>query len=341
MNLINHAIKKSLSQKIKEKAQNARERLNSLFRKKSSLEERQKINFVKSRLNQKKTVKNIPRPKERIQKKVSSKDIMQKNIFQKNVLQQKRVQKRVVKQKKIKGKVLQQKPIKKKGIRKKTVKKKVLKQKAIQNKIVLKKHIHKNIIPIVPRSSRTRLKDMASGQVIVKSVPKKSKPDRSLVVAISGTPGTGKTTIARRIEKEFGILHLDVNSIIKEYSLSEGYDPVKRCEIIDTNKLKKALIMLILKAKRPIIIDSHLSHFLPKEYIDLCIITKCSPKTLNKRLLKRGYHDAKIRENLDSEIFEVCMNEAIETGHNIYIIETEQTVDLSGLKERLKIFKHS
>jgi adenylate kinase len=168
----------------------------------------------------------------------------------------------------------------------------------------------------------------------------KSK-NRPIVLAISGTPGTGKTTVARRIEKEFDILHLDVNSIIKEYSLSEGYDPVRRCEIIDINKLKKALILLILKAKRPIIIDSHMSHFLPKKYIDVCIITKCSPKTLNERLLKRSYHDAKIRENLDSEIFEVCMNEAVEEGHEIIEINTDSGIDFAALKDKLKILKYS
>jgi adenylate kinase len=245
----------------------------------------------------------------------------------------KQISKKAVKKSFKLKKMIQKKVSSKKIMQKKSVRKKIM-QKSVQKKSFLKKQIIKNKIPAIPQ-----LSILKQDAIIVKSAPKKIRRNRMVVIAISGTPGTGKTTVARQIEKEFGILHLDVNSIIKEYSLSEGYDPVRRCEIIDTNKLKKALIMLILKAKRPIIIDSHMSHYLPKEYVDLCIITKCSPKTLNQRLSKRGYHDAKIRENLDSEIFEVCMNEAVMAGHDIYVIETEQSTDLTGLNDRLKILK--
>jgi adenylate kinase len=160
---------------------------------------------------------------------------------------------------------------------------------------------------------------------------------RPIVIAISGTPGTGKTIVAQKIEKEYGILHLDVNSIVKEYALSEGYDPVRRCEIIDISKLCRALIIIISKANRPIIIDSHLSHYLPKTYVDLCIITRCSPKTLDRRLSKRGYHKDKIRENLDSEIFEVCLSEAVRAGHDIIVLDTETGIDLTEFRRKLRI----
>jgi adenylate kinase len=71
---------------------------------------------------------------------------------------------------------------------------------------------------------------------------------------------------------------------------------------------------------------------LPKKYVDLCIVTKCGLKTLEKRLKKRGYKKQKIRENLDCEIFDICLNEAKEKGHNIKIIDTTAGIDIAKIK---------
>ncbi|MBI5073371.1 AAA family ATPase, partial [Candidatus Woesearchaeota archaeon] len=82
---------------------------------------------------------------------------------------------------------------------------------------------------------------------------------------------------------------------------------------------------IIKEAKRkqtPLVIDSHVSHYLPKKYVDLCIVTKTNLKKLKKRLQKRNYSKAKIRENMDCEIFDVCLIEAQEAGHRVKVVET-------------------
>ncbi len=141
-------------------------------------------------------------------------------------------------------------------------------------------------------------------------------------IIVSGTPGTGKTEIAKELAEKLKYRYIDVNKLIKENSLSEGYDTKRKCEIVDTAKLSSFLLSFIKKSKQNLVIDSHLAHYLPSKYIDLCIITKCGLKELKKRLGKRKYNKAKIRENLDSEIFDICLNEAAEKGHTILIIDT-------------------
>ena len=169
------------------------------------------------------------------------------------------------------------------------------------------------------------------------------------VLIVTGTPGTGKTTLAKELAKEKKFLYLDGKEVIKNAKLDKKYDKKRDCAIIDERKFAAELIKIIENVKKNnkektdiidktnkikntqknekikgIIIDSHLSHFLPKKYVDLCIVTKTELKTLQKRLLKRKYSKEKIRENLDAEIFDVCLEEAKEQGHKIKIVWTTE-----------------
>jgi len=151
-----------------------------------------------------------------------------------------------------------------------------------------------------------------------------------MIIIVTGTPGTGKTTLSKKISKDKGYTYIDVNEIIKKNNLSDGFDKEKDCEIIDTDKLNEVLIKII-KESENIVIDSHMSHYLPKEYVDKCIVTKCNLKELQRRLEKRGYSKEKIRENLDAEIFDTCNIEAQEAGHKIEVVYTDKEVDIEDL----------
>ena len=141
-------------------------------------------------------------------------------------------------------------------------------------------------------------------------------------IIITGSVCTGKTTLAKKLAKKNNLTYIDINKLIKQHKLSEGFDKKRDCEIIDARKLNKVLIKKIKSSKKQLIIDSHLSHYLPKKYVEKCIVCKCSLKELKKRLQKRKYAKEKIEENLQAEIMDVCLNEANENKHKIEIIET-------------------
>ncbi len=144
-----------------------------------------------------------------------------------------------------------------------------------------------------------------------------------MIIAVSGTPGTGKTTISKWISKKYKMNYIDVNKVIEEEKLFCSYDKKRDSKVIDIKILNKRLVDII-KGEKECVIDSHLSHFLPKEYVDLCIVCKCELKELKKRLEKRVYSKDKIKENLDSEIFDICFVETKETGHKVYSIDTSK-----------------
>jgi len=148
---------------------------------------------------------------------------------------------------------------------------------------------------------------------------------KPLVIIVTGTPGTGKTTIAKRLAREHKAVYIEGNNIIKQYKLNKQYSKKWKSYLVDVDKLNKALIKLIKdykKKKQSIVIDSHLAHYLPRKYVDLCIVTKCSLRKLQQRLKKRRYPQKKIRENMDAEILDVCLLEALMNKHKVKIIRT-------------------
>ena len=160
------------------------------------------------------------------------------------------------------------------------------------------------------------------------------------IIIVTGTPGTGKTLLSRKLASKLNFHYIDANRMIRKYKLSEGYDKKRNTKIVDATKLNKTLIMEISNFKKDkktkgIIIDSHLSHYLPKKYADLCIVTKSSLKTLEERLKKRKYTKSKIRENLDAEIFDVCLNEAKEKGHNMLVFDTTEGISISKICNKI------
>lgn len=149
------------------------------------------------------------------------------------------------------------------------------------------------------------------------------------VIIVTGTPGTGKTMLAKRLARQKKYRYIDVNDVVREYGLSEGYDRKRKTKVVDEKKLAKVLERMIKefraekKAKeKGMIIDSHLGHFIKPKFVDLCIVTKCGLKELEKRLRKKGYHEAKIEENIQSEIFDICYVEAVERGHRVRVVES-------------------
>ena len=159
---------------------------------------------------------------------------------------------------------------------------------------------------------------------------------------ITGTPGTGKTTLSKKLAKKLNFYYMDVNKLISKYNLSEGYDKKRKTKIIDIKKLNKCIskeINLIKKLKfkeyNGIIIDSHLSHYIPKKYVDLCIVARCDIKELNKRLKKKGFHQPKIKENLQAEIFEICYNEAKRKKHEIISVDTSKGFNINDLIRKI------
>lgn len=155
------------------------------------------------------------------------------------------------------------------------------------------------------------------------------------IIVITGTPGVGKSTLARFLAHHFSWRRVDLHHHYQQ--LSSSYDQKKRCFILDFSKVKKLIIQKRDEESTPLIIDSHIAHQLPKKIVDLCVVLTYSDlKTLHKRLQKRRYSKAKVTENIQAEIFQVCLEEAKENGHKIIIFDRMNQKNLASRAKEIK-----
>ena len=151
-----------------------------------------------------------------------------------------------------------------------------------------------------------------------------------VIVAITGTPGTGKDTISGIVAKRLGWNLVDLNKLAKQKGLIKGFDKKRNCEIVDISGLKKE----IKKIRGNAIIQSHYSHELNS---DLVIVLRTEPKELKKRLEKRGWLKEKIEENLEAEIMEVCNSEALQKTKDVFEVSTSGRSPEKSAEEAVNI----
>jgi adenylate kinase len=141
-------------------------------------------------------------------------------------------------------------------------------------------------------------------------------------VIITGTPGTGKTTLSKLLSKE-GYSFIEVGKLVKEERLYDYFDEETDSYVVNDDLLNARLIELIEEnsSSKPIILDGHVVE-LPPSYVALCIVLRTSIGLLRQRLIDRSYNASKIEENIEAEIMEVILTDMF----NLYGPEIVSTV---------------
>ncbi|MXV63141.1 AAA family ATPase [Natronorubrum sp. JWXQ-INN-674] len=165
-------------------------------------------------------------------------------------------------------------------------------------------------------------------------------------LAVTGTPGTGKTTATERLESrladgdanvnadadandsdadspsasnldpnpDLDVIHL--NTVLEEERLYTEVDADRESKVADLDGLADWLA-----DRQDIVIESHLAHHFDADRV---AVLRCAPETLEERLLERGETEAKAAENAESEALDVILSEAVDEHglESVYEIDT-------------------
>jgi len=142
-----------------------------------------------------------------------------------------------------------------------------------------------------------------------------------MFVAITGTPGVGKTSVSDKlVENGFIVVHLFKTAVKNAFIL---YDDQKRnSKVLDIARLND-FIRNNYAENDLVFIDGHLSYLL--DCVDKVILLRCHPDILKKRLSFKGWSDSKVGENIQAEILDVILCDIVDNFSDEDVFEIDTT----------------
>eukprot|EP00270_Netrium_digitus_P000835 TRINITY_DN10953_c0_g1_i1.p1 TRINITY_DN10953_c0_g1~~TRINITY_DN10953_c0_g1_i1.p1 ORF type:complete len:181 (+),score=51.44 TRINITY_DN10953_c0_g1_i1:66-608(+) len=128
-------------------------------------------------------------------------------------------------------------------------------------------------------------------------------------VLMTGTPGTGKTSTSSMLAESTGLRHVDVGQLVRELELHDGWDSEYDCYILNEDRLCDELEERL--AGGGVIVDYHGCDFFPERWFSLVVVLQTDNSVLYDRLVARNYSGRKLESNMECEIMQVLLEEAM------------------------------
>jgi adenylate kinase len=139
------------------------------------------------------------------------------------------------------------------------------------------------------------------------------------MIVVTGTPGTGKTSVAQKLGEKLERPVKHANQLVKEKELFTSVEG--ECLVVDLKALEKEL-----KGFQGIVEGHVLCEM--KLDAELVLVLRTEPAQLEKRLEERSYSPSKVRENLEAEALDYCSIKARENYGKVEDVDTtNKTVD--------------
>ena len=124
-----------------------------------------------------------------------------------------------------------------------------------------------------------------------------------MIIGITGTPGTGKKTVAPLVAEKLGAPCFGLNELARSYHLLG-----KRKAEVDTEKLRGLLERDLPSSA--VVYGHLLPYSLGRDRVARVVVLRCEPAVLKQRLRTRGYAHAKVVEDVEAELIGVIASDA-------------------------------
>jgi adenylate kinase len=163
------------------------------------------------------------------------------------------------------------------------------------------------------------------------SYPSPQRPN----ILITGTPGTGKTSLTELLVElsEGQLTSINIGAIVKDKELHSGRDEKFDAFLIDEDAVVDAMEEKMVAGG--VIVDHHGCDFFPERWFHVVVVLQTGTEALFDRLSARGYSKEKVEENMEAEIMRVVENEAKESYKEgmVAVLESNNTQDLQNNAE--------
>ncbi|MBA7476814.1 AAA family ATPase [archaeon] len=146
------------------------------------------------------------------------------------------------------------------------------------------------------------------------------------VILLTGVPGVGKTTIAALLSERLKGVHVNLSELALAEGLVTGYDSIRETSIVDLERTTTRLMEIIREGRDPLVIEGHFSQdVVSPERVSNVFVLRRAPWRLKDELESRGYNPEKVKENVEAELLDVCLVEAIEAYGKEKVCELDTT----------------
>jgi adenylate kinase len=147
------------------------------------------------------------------------------------------------------------------------------------------------------------------------------------VLLVTGTPCVGKTSVARLLAPKLDAVYVNLTELAMNEQLIVGKDEQRNSMIVDETKMKRKIARLIEKSDREnAVIDGHYAvHVVPKKLVTRVFVLRRDPVELRVFMERCGFRGPKLRENLASEVLDVCLVDALRLSDKRRVCELDVT----------------
>jgi adenylate kinase len=146
-----------------------------------------------------------------------------------------------------------------------------------------------------------------------RATPQKARRSKGWV-ALTGTPGTGKSSVAKRLPPDLPAVEVQELAL----QLGAGRRWGRRSVEVDLAALRRAFRRFARTTPTGVVVG-HLAHFLPVRYV---IVLRCHPRELDRRLRKARRSARDRGANVLSEALDIVLVEALASGAPVREVDT-------------------
>jgi adenylate kinase len=158
----------------------------------------------------------------------------------------------------------------------------------------------------------------------------KNKSVRRLRIGITGSPATGKKSVAAALGCLTGLEVVSLNTVAIK---TKSGKRVNGEFVVNIRELRHRKIPTDGK----IIVGHLLPIVIPKSALDFVAILRCSPEVLRERYLARGYTEEKILENVEAELLDLVSYSALKKygRRNISEFDTSRSKNPNAVAKQI------